>query len=361
MKIKIEALKLREAVKKVASAADKKGHIPILSNVLIEAEDSKIRLTATDLEVGITTNTSCNVEEPGRITVNASKLLKISSNLSGNEVEMGLDGNVLRISSSNSNFTLTTLPPDEFPEVTFTGKNSVNIPSDQLDRALKKVLYAVGKDETRYVLTGVYITSLRDRVHVVATDGHRLSLYELKTSVPEFGVIVPRRVFSEVKKLLTYVDEVSISSSENQVIFSFGDTVLSSSVIEGDYPNYLAVIPEDNPLKCIVDRDEFLTALRETSVIFDKEDVRPVVLTLTPRLIKLLTKAETGEEAVVEIPADYSGEEFEIGFNVTHLTESVSSFEKGDIQLSLDTPTSQALLTSDSDPNLKCVIMPMRI
>ncbi len=361
MRIRIDKIKLRESVKKVASAADKKGHIPILSNILMEAQDSDLKLTSTDLEIGITTSTKCTIEEPGRATVNAFKLLKISSSLSGSEVELNLEGEVLKVRSSNSSFTLSTLPVEEFPEVKFEGQNPISIPSAQFDRALRKVLYAVGKDETRYILTGVYLTSLGNRIHVVATDGHRLSLFEIQASVPEFGIIVPRRVFSEIKKLLPSSSEVSISSSENQVFFKFEDTFLSSSVIEGEYPNYLAVIPESNPLKCAVDRDEFLTSLREVSVIFDKEDVRPVVLKLSPKSMVLHTKAETGEEAVVEIPADYSGESFEIGFNVVHLSEAVASFEKGDIELFLDTPTTQVLLVSPQDPNLKCVIMPMRI
>ncbi len=361
MKIFIERSKFRDAVRRVAPAADKKGQIPILSNILIEAGDGGLRLSATDLEIGITTETSCTVEEEGRVTVNASKLLKVASNLSGNDVEMGVEGNLLKIRSSNSLFSLSTLPSDEFPELSFSGDRPLRLSSAVLDKALKKVLYAVGRDETRYVLTGVYITSTGGKVHFVATDGHRLSLYEVGVSAPEFGVIVPRRVFSEVRKLASGVDEVEITSSENQVFFNFGDTKLSSSVIEGDYPNYTAVIPEGNPLRCSVDRDEFLTALKEVSVIFDREDVKPVLINLSPKLMKLSARSDTGEEAIVEVPADYSGEDFRIGFNVVHLSEAVGSMESGDVVLLFDTPTTQALILSGVEPELKCVIMPMRV
>ncbi|RUM43093.1 MAG: DNA polymerase III subunit beta, partial [Desulfurobacterium sp.] len=192
MRIRISKNRIGEVVKKVVSAADKKGSIPILSNILLEAEDNILRLTATNLEIGVSTLIDCEVVEPGRTTINAQKAAKLFSSLTGEELEVETDDNRLIVKSANSRFSLAILPPDEFPEVEFPENFGVKLPSSEIDKAIKKVSYAVSKDEARYILTGVYFCSLGDRIHAVATDGHRLALYEMKAEAEEFSAIIPR-------------------------------------------------------------------------------------------------------------------------------------------------------------------------
>ena len=365
MKIRISKDKIREAVKKVVSAADKRGNIPILSNILLEADDNILRLTATNLEIGVSTLINCEVVEPGRTTVNAQKAAKLFSSLTGEEFEVETDDNRLIVKSANSRFSLAALSPDEFPEVEFPENFGVKLLSSDVDRAIKKVSYAVSKDEARYILTGVYFCSLGDRIHAVATDGHRLALYEMKAEAEEFSAIIPRRSLAELRKLLRESDEVEFLGKENKIFFRVGDTLLWSSVIEGEYPDYMAVIPEDNPLKCVAGRDELVSALKEVSVIYDKEEVRAVVISITPGNMKLTAKKmdidSASEEAEVNIPVEYNGEEFEIGFNINHLLESVSSFDGDTIKILMDQPISPVLIVSDEEPELKNVIMPMKV
>jgi len=365
MKIRISKDKIREAVKKVVSAADKRGNIPILSNILFEAEDNLLRLTATNLEIGVSTLIDCEVIEPGKTTVNAARAAKLFSSLTGEEFDLETEDSRLVVKSVNSRFSLATLPPEEFPELEIPESFSVRLLSSDVDRAIKKVSYAVSRDEARYILTGVFLRSFGDRIHAVATDGHRLALYEVKAEAEEFSAIVPRKSLAELKKLLRESDEVEFLGKDNRLYFRVGDTVMWTSVIEGEYPDYLAVIPEGNPLKCVADREELVNALKEVSVIYDKEEVRAVIINVAPGNMRLTAKKmdldSASEEAEVNIPVEYNGEEFEIGFNINHLLESVSSFDGDTVKILMDQPISPVLVVSDEEPELKNVIMPMKV
>jgi DNA polymerase-3 subunit beta len=365
MKVRVKRLDIKEAVRKVAGCADKKGNIPILSNILIEAEDNTMRLTATNLEMGASTVIPSTVDEPGKTTVNAVKFSKFVASFSGEEFEMRTEDSKLTITSTNLEFSLATLPPEEFPEIELPEEYSLRLLSSHLEKGIKKVSYAVSKDEARYILTGVYLNARGDKFHVVATDGHRLALYELPSTSEEFSAIVPRKFLTEFRKVLKESADVELLLKDNKFFARAGDTVVWTSVIEGEYPDYLAVIPESNPLKCVVERDEFLSALKEIAVIYEKEEVKAVILNLTPGKLELNARGGeiegTAEEGTVSIPAEYSGEEFQIGFNINHLIESISSFDGDTIKILMDKPITPVLIASDEEPELKNVIMPMKV
>jgi len=365
MKVHVDKLEMREAVKLAASASDRKGTIPILANVLVEAEDGILRLTATNLEIGVSAVVKCNVLEEGKVTVNANKAAKLFSSITGDEVELELVDSKLFVRSANSRFSLATLPSEEFPEVDVPNEFSVKLPSAELDRALKKVSYAVSRDEARYILTGVLLRSFGDKIHVVATDGHRLALYEFQGGAPEFSAIVPKKSLTEIKRILRGIEEVELTEQNNKLYVRGGDTVIWTSLIEGEYPDYLSVIPEDNPVSFVADRDELLAALKEVSIIFDKkEDVRASVfrletgkLTITARSVE----GESSEEAEVQIPVDYNGDTFTIGFNAIHMIESVNSFDGSSVKFLVKEPLTPVLIVSEDEPQLKNVVMPMKI
>ena len=364
MKIRINKLKARDAVRLAASAADKRGTIPILSNILFEAEDNTLRLTATNLEIGVSTVVNCEVEVGGRVTVNANKAVKLFSSLTGEEIVLETADSRLNVRSSNSRFSLATLPSEEFPEIDIPSNYSITLPSEDMDKAIKKVSYAVSRDEARYVLTGVLFRSFGDRIHAVATDGHRLALYEIQVPSKEFSAIIPKKSLSELKKVLREGEEVSIAEQGNKLYFSSGDTVMWTSLIEGEYPDYTAVIPEDNPFIVTADREELLLALKEVSIIFDKEDVRAVLFNVSDGRMKLQARnieGESPEEAEVTVPVDYSGEPFSISFNIVHMIESVSSFEGSTIVMKFGEELTPALITSQEEPHLKNVVMPMKV
>jgi len=364
MKISVDKLKARDAVKLASSASDRRGTIPILSNILLEAEDNLLKLTATNLEIGVSTFVECRVEEPGKVTINANKAAKLFSSLTGDEIRMETSDSQLIVRSANSRFSLSTLPPDEFPEIELPSSYSITLPSEEIDRALKKVSYAASRDEARYVLTGVLLRSFGDRLHAVATDGHRLALYEVLTPCEGFSAIIPKKSLSELKKVLREGEEVAVTEYGNKLYFSSGDTVMWTSLIEGEYPDYTAVIPEDNPLVVTADREELHSALKEVSIIFDKEEVRAVIFNVEDGKLTLVAKkieGESSEEAEVTVPVDYAGEPFSLGFNIVHMIESVSSFDGSTVTLKFGEGLTPILITSPEEPQLKNVIMPMKV
>ncbi len=365
MKIEVRKPDVRDVVKLVASAADKRGNIPVLSNLLLEANDNVLRLTATNLEIGISALVNCQVIEEGKATANATKLAKLLSTITGEDVEISLEGDTLYVRSSNAKFSLATLPADEFPEIDLPEAYNVKLPSEEVDKAVRKVAYAVSRDEARYILTGVYFRSFGDKFHAVATDGHRLALYEVEVYSEAFDAIIPRKSLGELKKLLKESEEVELTESDSKLFFRIGDTVMWSSLIEGEYPDYMSVIPESNPLRAVADKEELLSALKEVSSIYDKEEVRAVLFNFSAGTLKLTAKklGDEGvhEEAEVVIPVEYSGDEFTIGFNVNHMIESIASFDGSSIVISMDQPVTPVLISSEEEPQLKNVVMPMKV
>jgi len=364
MKIRIGKNKIRDAMKIAASAADRRGAIPILSNVLMEAEEGVLKLTATNLEIGVSTVVDCQVEESGKVTVNAVKAAKLFSSLTVDEITLEREDGRLTVKSANSRFSLATLPPEEFPEIEVPESFSVKLPSEEVDKALRKVSYAASRDEARYILTGVLLRSFGDRLHAVATDGHRLALYEVFVKSDTWSAIIPKKSLSELKKLLRESEEVEVTERHNKLYFRSGDTVMWTSLIEGDYPDYTSVIPESNSKELSVGKEDFLSALKEVSVIFDKESVGAVIFELSEGNLRLTAKSvegEASEEAEVVIPVDYSGEPFRIGFNILHMIESVSSFDGETVVVRMEEPISPVLISSPEEPQLKNVIMPMKV
>jgi len=364
MKIRVSKLKARDAVKLASSAADRRGTIPILSNILLETEDNILRMTATNLEIGVSTVVDCEVEEEGRVTVNANKAAKLFSSLTGDEIFIETSDSKLTVKSANSRFSLATLPPDEFPEIELPASYPITLPSEEIDKAIKKVSYATSRDEARYVLTGVLFRSLDDRLHVVATDGHRLALYEVFVPSKGLSAIIPKKSLSELKKVLREGEEVSVAEQGNKLYFSGGDTVMWTSLIEGEYPDYTAVIPQDNPTVVNADREELLSALKEVSIIFDKDEVMAVSFNLESGRLTLQAKNVEGEspdEAMVTIPVDYAGEPFTVNFNIIHMIESISSFDGSTVTMKFGEELTPVLIVSDEEPNLKNVVMPMRV
>jgi len=364
MKIKVNKALIRDAVKVAASAADKRGNVPILSNVLLEAEDNLLRLVATNLEIGISTVVDCSVEECGKTTVNAGKAAKLFSSITGEEVSLSAGDSKLVVETANSRFSLATLPPEEFPEVELPQTFPVTLPSQEIDRAIRKVAYAASRDEARYILTGVLFRSVNGALHAVATDGHRLALYEISAAAQGVNSIIPKKSLSELKKLLRESEEVGIVETGNKLYFNTGDTVMWTSLIEGEYPDYTAVIPEGNSKVLTADREELLSALKEVAVIFDKEEVRGAVFTLSDGKLTITARkieGDAAEEAEVTIPVDYSGGEFQIGFNIVHLIESVGSFDGETLKIAMEEPVTPVLITSPEEPQLTNVIMPMKV
>ncbi|EDY20366.1 DNA polymerase III, beta subunit [Chthoniobacter flavus Ellin428] len=263
MKFSVSKEKLLAGLQTVQNVVSTRTTLPILSNVLLQAEGDQLRLTTTDLDVGVSGAITAQVEKPGATTLPARRLFNIVRELPAAEIIVEVDSkNVASIRCGQSFFKILGLPEEEFPPLPKqTDARTFTIGQQVLRDALKKTSYAISTDETRYVLNGILFSFKENKVTLVATDGRRLALVDLEVEFPrsqEVDIIVPTKAVTELGRLLGDEGDVRLSVEENQVAFQIGDTLLASKLIEGNYPNYRQVIPGEAKERVTLERELFL-------------------------------------------------------------------------------------------------------
>jgi len=372
MKLTIERAALLKSLSHVQSVVERRNTIPILSNVLIEAGEGRLRLTATDMDLTIVEGVAAEVAEPGATTAPAHTLYDIVRKLpEGAQVELktgGDDGQMVLV-SGRSRFTLATLPKEDFPAAG-DGKlpQSFALPCAELRHLIDRTRFAISTEETRYYLNGIYLHAApadgAEMLRAVATDGHRLARFEMP--LPEGakdmpGVIVPRKTVAELRKLVDEGDApVEVSLSDTKVRFGFGETVLTSKLIDGTFPDYERVIPSGNDKIMSVDCRQFAEAVDRVSTI-STEKSRAVKLAVADgSLILSATSPESGS-ATEEIEIDYGGGAMEIGFNSRYLLDIAQQIEGEQAQFALADAASPTVVRDLSDSSALYVLMPMRV
>ena len=326
MKFSIERAALLKAVSQAQSVVERRNTIPILANVLIEAEGSDASFRATDLDIEVVDKAPAMVERAGATTVSAVTLHEIVRKLpDGAMVQLTDDGAAgrLTVEAGRSNFSLATLPKEDFP-VMASSEYSANFSASApvLRRLFDKSKFAISTEETRYYLNGVYM-HVSDAeggkvLRCVATDGHRLARIDAdlpKGAEDMPGVIVPRKTVGELRKLLDDDDmQIAVSVSETKVRFATPDITLTSKVIDGTFPDYQRVIPEGNDKKLDVETKGFAAAVDRVSAI-SSEKSRAVKLNIARGILTLSASSPEDGSATEEIEVDYQGEVLEVGFN----------------------------------------------
>ena len=372
MKIVIERALLLKALSHVQSVVERRGTIPILSNVKIDAEEGKLHLTATDMDIAVVEHVNASVPEPGKTTVPAQTFYEIVRKLpDGSQVEITKadDATKLVIKAGSSRFSLATLPVEEFPVMTegelpfrFT------ITAAECNALIDKTRFAVSTEETRYYLNGIYLHATENQgvqvLRAVATDGHRLARVEvaLPSGAAEMpGVIIPRKTIGEIKKLSEDgATQVEISLSESKIRFACGSAILVSKLIDGTFPDYERVIPTANDKIMEVDCKEFTKAVDRVSVIAS-EKTRGIRLAMDAG--KLILSADSPEHgtATEEVDIKYAAEPIDIGFNSRYLLEMMAQMEGDSAQFIFADGTAPAVVRDISDVSSLYVIMPMRV
>ncbi len=333
---------LMDGIQTVQNAISQKNSLPILNNVLIEAENGKIKLTTTDLEIGICATIDATVTQAGSTTVPARKFFDIIKSLpDGSDISMAMKkNNFIMIKTGKAQFRIVGLPKEEFPRLPlFKDKDSITIQQHALKEMLNLTDFAVSKDDTRYVLNGILFEIKEDRINMVATDGRRLAM--INTRLPQktlvdIKVVVPTKTIQEVKRMLSDDGEVTVKFGENQVLFVFKDSFIISRLIEGEYPNYKNVIPARSTSGVKVSREDFLSAARRAS-IFTDQDSLAVKLSIKKKKMTISKNTPYLGEAKEELDVDFSGqEEFEIGFNPRYLIDVLRSLSEEEITLELE-------------------------
>jgi len=372
MKVTIERSALLKAMSQAQSVVERRNTIPILANVLIEAEGAAVSFRATDLDIEVVDKALATVERAGASTVAAHILHEIVRKLpDGALVELIDDGTSgrLEVRAARSNFSLATLPREDFP-VMASSEYSCNFsaPAPVLRRLFDKSKFAISTEETRYYLNGVYMHAADGAsgrvLRCVATDGHRLA--RIDAPLPEGaadmpGVIVPRKAVGELRKLLDDDDmQIAVSVSDTKVRFATPEIMLTSKVIDGTFPDYTRVIPTDNSRRLEVDAAEFAQAVDRVSTV-SSERSRAVKLSLSDDRAILSVNAPDSGAAEEELAVAYNDEPLEIGFNAKYLLEIAGQVDRENAVFLFNSSGDPTLMREGNDESAVYVVMPMRV
>jgi len=338
--------------------------LPILANVLIETEGDTVRLTATDLEVGARVSVPARIVGKGAITVSARKLAEIVKELPAADLNMRVQDNAgVALKCGTASYKLVGMAPDDFPPVVPAEKAAwLKIEGKTLREMLAQTSFAVSHDETRYALNGVLFALAGKDARLVATDGHRLAM--ARRTVGNVGAattgIVPRKAISEIMRVLGTGEDVEIALTENQFVLQMPNFLMTARLIEGQFPNYEAVIPKAHPGKLVISKSALTSALRRVAVMAEERN-KPVKFVLAPAALRLSASSQDLGEAEETLDVDYAGAEVTIGFNSRYLLDAISPVDKDQVILEFKDGLSPGVIRSVEDEGYCCVIMPMRI
>jgi len=338
--------------------------LPILANVLLETDGETVRLTATDLEVGARVTVPAKVAAKGSITISARKLAEIVKELPAATLTLKVGENAtVSLRCGGVSYKLVGLASDDFPPVVPASPAAwLTMDAKALREMLTHTSFAVSHDETRYALNGVLFVIQAKEMRVVATDGHRLAMASRplgQGATPATG-IVPRKAVSEIQRALGAGEEIQIAITENQFVLQMPNFVMTARLIEGQFPNYEAVIPKGHPGKLPLSRAALVSALRRVAVMAEERN-KPVKLTLTPTSLKLSASSSELGEAEESLTVDYGGEEVAIAFNSRYILDALAPMEDDTVVFEFKDALSPGVIKSADDDGYRCVIMPMRI
>lgn len=367
MRVFCDRSELLRGVRNAARAVSSRSTLPILANLFVEAKDNTLRLVGTDLEVGIECTIPARVEEPGALTVPAKVFQQILSTLPGEEVNLAVEeANMALIRSGKSEYRLLSLPADEFPLLPQVGEEIVfSVEPSLLRDVIKETIFAASKDEARAILMGALFSIKGETLRLVATDTHRLALSEAPLSRSpgkDVDFIVPASALQEVARLAGQaLEEVVVRGSENQIMFSFGQMSLITRLIEGQFPNYEQVIPQEAKLTLIADRSEFLAAIRRLAIVA-KEDANRIVLNLSDGELVMTAESQEVGRAEERLPVDAEGEAFEVAFNAQYLAEALNVIGTREVRFELTGPLKPGVMKPvGGERTFLYVVMPMQI
>jgi len=344
--------------------------IPILANVLLESVDDGVSIAATDQEVGVRRRCQAKIKKKGSLTTGARKLYEIVRECAeGPLVIKSLDNNWIEVSSGKSRFKIVGLDPKEFPAMPSVpaghNQQAITVPADVLREILERTGFAVSSDETRLNLSGIFVERPEaGKLRAVATDGHRLSMITrpVDGAMPGAGVIIPRKGMLEVAKILEGGDDpVSINLQGSVAHATRGQVELSMRLVEGEFPDYKQVVPQSSSRRMVVHVEPLLAALRRVSLV-SSERTRGVKLQIDPGRLEVSSVNPDLGEANEEVPVEYEGESFGIGFNAKYLMDVLSVLSAAStVEVGFNDEVSPGIVRCEGDPEYLYVVMPMRL
>lgn len=366
MRLTISREKLQEALAAVAAAVPVKTTLPVLGNILLETTNRGLRLSGTDLDIGVSTEVLADVEMSGAITVPAKKLVEIVRELAPSPVKLGAIGEQrITVECGRSKFKLLGLPRDEFPAFpTVDFSSAWRVKSGDLQKLISHTSFAVSNEESRPILNGVLWEVREQHIKMVATNGHRLAKMETPYAGAMVGdFIIPPKALEQVRKLFPSDEELEVAKGENHLAFRSPFTSVFTRLIEGPYPNYDQVIPRDNNRVAIIERSALQSALKRMAVIASDQTHR-VKLSFNSALLKFSVTTPDLGEGQDELPIRYDGDPIDIGFNGMYLLEILRYMPTEEVRFTFKEPERAATLEPENwqeAGKYLCLVMPLRL
>jgi len=356
---------LHEGVQAAARAVSARTSLPILGHLLMNAEEGKLRIAATDLEIGMECVVEARVQEQGVLTVPARMLTEVLATLPDADVSISCDeSNVVSLNCGTSDFTILGLPPEEFPMLPEVKEEvSFSIESEVLREGIRKTSFAISQDESRAILTGVLLEVNANSLKMVATDTYRLCVLDcsLIESEGSINAIVPGRAMNELSRILPEGEgTVHVTLSGSQIMFKVGDSVLISRLIDGQFPNYEKVIPGDYNKKLTIPTELFLQSVRRASIVARENSNRAILRTDNGTLVVTAESGKLGK-AREEVEVVREGDDMRMAFNARYLMDVLGVIDTEAVEMELTGEVSPAVVRPQGQENYIYVLMPMQI
>jgi DNA polymerase-3 subunit beta len=366
MKFTIQREAILKPLQLLSGVVERRQTLPILSNVLLKAALDSLKMTATDLEVELVVSTNLDGTEAGSTTLPARKFMDICRALpEGSTLDLGLDKERIVIRCGKSRFVLASLPASEFPIVDeIHPVLSFSMAQSKLKRLIECTQFAMAHQDVRYYLNGLLLEVSNSELRAVATDGHRLAYCQLSSPI-EVGeiqqIIVPRKGVMELQKLLGETNQLAeVEIGSNHLRVRTDEFRFTSKLIDGRFPDYQRVIPQNTNKTVVADREGLRQAVLRTSILTN-EKYRSIRLQLEPKTLRVLAHNPEQEEAEEEVSVGYEGEILEIGFNATYILDALQAIPDEQVEIRLSDANSCCLIHAPGVDDCKYVVMPMRL
>ncbi len=371
MEFSVEKGRLLKELNLTQGVVERKTTIPILSNLLLEAGDSSLRISATDLELGIYCGCPSKIKKEGSGTVPAKRVLDIVRSLPDAEIKFKLlENHWVQVTCEHSSFKLVGMAKDNYPTLPAVPNPLAALPVGVFATMIRRTIFSISNEESRYTLNGALLILKPESASMVATDGHRLALIERELEVEglknELRLLIPKKAMSELQRLLAESEEdskVSISKDESHLYFSLGHRVLISRMLTGQFPNYEAVLPRENNRVVELDKNLLAASIRRVALLADQRS-RAVRMQVSPGQIEMFSSSGEYGEAHETLEAEYSGDPIQIGFNYEYLLDFLGVIDDGGkvrFELKDEQSAGQLRSSEDTEFRYRYVVMPMRV
>ncbi len=350
----------------VISVVERRQTLPVLSNLLLVIEGNRLSITATDLEVEVSVTVEVESAEEGEITVPARKFVDICRALPEEAtLKATLDEDHLKLRAGRSRFSLATLAAVEFPIIEeVAARRELALSVEKLKELISRTHFCMAQQDVRYYLNGLMLELAPGHLRAVATDGHRLAVCDVEEQIPVEGieqVIVPRKGVQELLRLLGESEgEARVVLGQSHVRVELPQIRFTSKLIDGKFPDYQRVLPQDSDKRLVIDRRELTDALVRTSIL-SNEKYRGIRFVLEPERITVQAHNPEKEEAEEELAATFEGEQMEIGFNVGYVLDALNAISTGEVEMQLRDSNSSCLIKAPESEACRYVVMPMRL